>query len=451
MEDAFAQAAKYHGWNCELKHLTNVSFEMIKESIDRKLPLLLEKGDLLYVCFGYVLVEDKQYLLLNEPGTTPLIAGPPYIPSGSRESLDARVIRNWRGRMKERPRGGPADIDTVASLALPPAGFLIEPYEAKGWTVWIIENYRYSASAWDNEIKTALKLLDVPAKGRPGLPPTGRRDEDLWNKYVLGQPEKVGGPYGLVPTSVLPAGVFNQDRAALFSVMTTQMGSRPSEFAFTVQRLYRWACDRRGEVFLDLDKGKLDQLQALYQRLLSQYELNQRSVRADADVHPNALYAAGLRLNAAVDKAQSIEAMLKNVEKNNGWGATLETADAMTLERYKKSINSGAQVMVVDKSGKWRLVVGYLGVDKSQMLLLVDPGLIGREVLTIDRNRLLPSAGVYFEDFEEGRYKAFIVHGWRISADPYASEIMAIFPPETQSTTAPAESQPAGDGPASQP
>lgn len=441
MEDAFARAAKYHGWNCDLRKLTNVSFETVRESIDRKLPLLFENDSMLYVCFGYVLVENKPYLLLNEPGTTPLISDPPYISSGDRESISPFVIKGWRGLMKERPKGGPADIDTVPSLALPPAGFLIEPYDAKGWTVWVVENYRYSASAWDNEIKVALKLADVPAPSRATIPVTGKRDEDMWNKYILGQPEKVRGPYGLVPTAVLPPGLFDQDRAALFSVMTSQMGSRPSELAFTAQRLYRWACDKRGEVFLDLDKEKLEQLKALYEKLLSKYELNQRSVRADADAHPNALYAAGLRLNAAVDKAQSLGEMLKNIEKNNGWAATLESSDSMTFAAYKKAINSGTQVMVVDKSGKWRLVVGYLNVDKSQMLLLVDPSLIGREVLTLDKNRLFPDAGVYFEDFEEGKYKAFMAHSWRTSADPYASEIMAIFPPETQPATVPASKE----------
>ena len=461
IEAAFERTARYHGWLCNLRKASDVPIETIRESIDRGLPLLFEKDGTLHVCFGYVVVNGTPHLLLNDPAQTSVVSGPPYITSNERESIDPFVIAHWRGRIERsrKDKGGSAqDIRAVPSLKLPTAGFLIEPYNAAGWTVWLADNYRYTAAAWDRELRSALNIKEPPP--RPAMPKTGRRDEDLWNQYFLAKPEKIGGPHGLVATTVLPTGRLTDVRAAMFSVALSQKGPRLAEFAFSPARLYRWACDSQGELFLAMNDDRLAQLNALHAKLLEQHEEDQRSIRAETERIPNALVAAALRLNVAVNLAntmenrlaanlgnqsdtdrmnhrepQTLDAMLANLERNNGWTATLERAEAASFAVYKKAIHAGVPVIVQDaKTGAWKLAVGYLDVANARpMLLIADPALLfGMNPITIDRDRLFPERGVYFEEFVEGRYNACVLHNWRLSAEPYAKELQAIFPPETE-------------------
>jgi len=433
VEDAFAKIARGQGSVCDLRKSDDLTLAEIQEAIRRNIPLLMQKDKGWFVCFGTYNKAGKTYLMLNHPLNTSLTSRPPRRSKRDRESMDPRVIGIHKARQSDpRLQKMAKDISSDTSNQIPPAGFVFEAYEKGKYTIWIAENWRYAAEAWDKEIREALKLpKSAGAKGAPKPLPDEYADGDLWRHYIAGRRQRVGGPWGLVDSIIIPTGRFNTQKAALFSTIATQKGSAVGNFAFSIRKLYRQACIICGDDFLIPTKEKRAKLDTLLATLQAQYDKTLKTVEPDAEEIPDPYYAAALRLSETASNTTNLKVMLDNIAKIHGWGADIETKPNPPFITYQAAIQKRIPILLQDNASKaWAVCVGYLTHNEKPMLLVANPGSITRRVMRIDTKRTFPVRGVHFEQFDAKKYSPYFIHNWRISAEPYTKEIKDIFPQE---------------------
>ena len=157
IEKCVERMARYHGWVPTLESSKDCSLKKYKEAIDKGVPILLERGRACRVCFGYLAVGEKGYVLLANPETIPLESRPMIILPSLRE---AAKTDPWARNMMERrmKRRVSTDLRTRVSMPLLP-GMSIEEFEGGKYTAYFIYDWRVSPEAWREEI---LKIVGKP-------------------------------------------------------------------------------------------------------------------------------------------------------------------------------------------------------------------------------------------------------------------------------------------------
>jgi hypothetical protein len=127
LDDALRLVSRLHGWAATAAHDANASFDIVRRSINRSIPVLLEgTGDTWRVCFGYLKADGRDYLLLADPSETPMDRKPmTVLPEEAASSLP-QVQRTVARYLKRQIL---SDYRTDPSKFFPVVGLSIEPFE----------------------------------------------------------------------------------------------------------------------------------------------------------------------------------------------------------------------------------------------------------------------------------------------------------------------------------
>ena len=143
----------------------DLPFSAYKEAIDKKIPILVElPGKGAYrVCFGYLVADGKEYLILADCGGVRFEKRPPHIAAEDLESDDPRV-KQWVEREKKQLIT--SDYETGAGKPLSD-GVEIVPFGAvRSATGYFVYGWRVSAEGLAKEIGGILK-----SRRDPPVPP----------------------------------------------------------------------------------------------------------------------------------------------------------------------------------------------------------------------------------------------------------------------------------------
>lgn len=157
IEKCVERIARFHGWLATLESSRDCSSEKYKEAIDKGIPILLQRGRAYRVCFGYLQITDKEYVILADPNGIPLESAPGVLLPSERE---AAKTDPWARRIMEDDLKTkfPTDLRTRVSMPLLP-GMSVEEFEGGKYTAYFIHDWRVSPEAWREEI---LKIVGKP-------------------------------------------------------------------------------------------------------------------------------------------------------------------------------------------------------------------------------------------------------------------------------------------------
>ena len=159
-ERAVKRIAKYHGWTATVEKGGNTPFDKYRKSIDRHVPVIIERDGYYKLVVGYLVADNVDYILTADLAKTPLEkTGMTYTPSEKEHFESLPPDNPWR-KMYEGNRRNKrfvTDLRLRSAMPLHP-GFLFEPFEKGKYRAYFIHGWHKSLDAWKPEIRKILKL-----------------------------------------------------------------------------------------------------------------------------------------------------------------------------------------------------------------------------------------------------------------------------------------------------
>jgi len=431
IEAALATIHALNGFTCTLHRSAGDDISIFVEAIHRGMPILVESEDRWQVCFGYLDIDAKCHLLLADPRNTPIEKIRFQDTPMDRESIHPFIIAARRSN-QNLPKIN-SDYQVSVDKQIFGTGFSIEPFVPGKYKTYVLMNWRRSAAAHDQEIREILGLQPEVVHAPDPLPATPTAT-DLWNHYFLAQEEVIGGDAILVPGVIIPqVAHFHPLHAVLASAICSVQPSAGS-FGLSLRKLYRQACIVTGDEYLLLRGEKRQRLEELRSKLEEAYELNQLGSYGVSERMKDPHMIAALFIRNTLKDAREVADALARLARFHGWQAVVESRRSLPLAKYKEALHRGIPI-VLQRTAQdvWRLCIGYLRHHGQDLLLLADPAeIVNDAALHIDRTRIFPENGVFFEPFDVERYHAYFIHNWHISAEAHNDAIREIFQDETQ-------------------
>jgi hypothetical protein len=165
IERCVQKIGKFHGWLATVESGTDLPYERFEESIDRHIPVLIERQGRYEVCVGYLETGQKRHLVIADLSKTPMERkGMTYLPDEKTyfESLPPDHPERIAYENARKRKEFVTDLVVSSEKPLMP-GFRIEPFERGRYTAYFIHQWRQSTEAWREEI---IDIVGKPKEER---------------------------------------------------------------------------------------------------------------------------------------------------------------------------------------------------------------------------------------------------------------------------------------------
>ena len=156
---AVDRIGKYHGWYATVEEGKNIPFEKYKESIDKRIPIIIEKNEYYKLIVGYIDSGNEKYVILVDLAKTPLESkGMIYLPNEIEyfESLPPDNSRRKAYEYKKNKKMFTADLQIRSKMPLP-IGITIEEFKQDKYHAYFVHSWHKSMDAWKPEIEKIVK------------------------------------------------------------------------------------------------------------------------------------------------------------------------------------------------------------------------------------------------------------------------------------------------------
>ena len=160
---AVEKIGKVHGWMATVEDGAGLPFDKYKESIDKRIPVILDKNGRYTIAFGYLEKGEKRYLIIADLAGTPMeMVGMSYTPKQHEffKSLPPNDPERKRYEQSKILKKFPVDF-AISSTKPLMIGMNIEEFDKEKYKAHFIYNWRESLDAWKPEIE---KVVGKPGK-----------------------------------------------------------------------------------------------------------------------------------------------------------------------------------------------------------------------------------------------------------------------------------------------
>lgn len=438
MEDALEQMTRKLGLVCTTERSARCDFERYQESLDKGIPVILERNGAYSLAFAYAQSERRASIAEG------ILAEVPFEPARwplTREDREAARKSKWvrLGYEDRMEMTFPTEVTTRSSIHLV-KGFAMEPFERGKYTAYFIYDWRVSAEGWHDEIAKAIGMKVAPRE-KPAVretvapPPAtyapGTPARTLWDEQIKGRPNpRIFDNFEIIEGVPLFAPQAGVDLRTLAVMTAAYRAEAPgiAEFQLTPSVVYDLAEDRPN-VFIIVDEKQMGLLKPISDEARKQYDSAMPPGAGDVNAAP-----ALVRLHALLKDCATLEDCARKLARVSGWVCTYERSGDSAFAKYKKAIDMRIPILL-ERDNALRIAFGYLRLAGRDCIVLVDPAKIPSPQPAADGKPgepLKTTAAMEFidafdiEPFEQGRYAAHFLHSWRVGADVYRPQIQQI-------------------------
>ena len=303
----------------------------------------------------------------------------------------------------------------------------------------------------------ARLLLVLTIALLPVIAASGEHDK-LWAEVVQGNPSpRILDDFEVIEGMLLlrAAGDIQPHAAAFASVAFETGGPGIGGFALTKKNLIANAAGLKNDAVTSAEQEALG-------------KLSERAGKAYGDRPPAPYYGTFMQGNAlalqmTIKDAKGVEECLERMARLHGWVATLEKSGDCGFEKYKEAIDKHIPILLV-RGDEWLVCFAYLRSGGKDYVVLANPkdvplekgGFVAsaRELEAAKTDSRIRRAlearkqalgdqptdfctsaskpllkGMWVEPFEKGRYQAYFIYGWHVSAEAWRKEIEEIVGP----------------------